>query len=65
MNGLSPVILGALINQIALPELGRWLAQLNTEGRIVTEAEALAKLGLDVDAGNAAGAAFLATHPAV
>jgi len=64
MNGLSPVLLGALINQIALPELGRWLAQLHAEGKVVTEAEALAKLGLDVDAGNAAGAAFLAAHPA-
>lgn len=60
---MNPVLIAALINQIAIPELGRWLAQLHSEGRMVTEAEALAKLGMDVDAGNQAGLQFLATHP--
>ena len=63
---MDPVILAALINNIAVPEIGRWLAQLHAAGQVVTEEAALAKLGLDVDAGNAAGRAFLDTHkPAV
>lgn len=57
--GLNPIILAALINNLAIPELARWLAELHNAGRTVTEAEALAKLALDVDAGNAAGRAFL------
>lgn len=60
---MDPVILAALLNNVAVPELGRWLAQLHAAGKVVTEAEALAKLGLDVDSGNAAGHAFLDTHP--
>ncbi len=63
MQGLSPIIVAALINNIAIPELGRWLASLHAAGEVVTEAAALTKLGLDVDAGNAAGLAFLAGHP--
>lgn len=60
---MNPVILAALINEIAVPEIGRWLAQLHAEGKVVTEAAALEKLGLDVAGGNAAGFAFLGTHP--
>lgn len=59
---MNPLILSALLNQIAIPELARWLADLHAEGRTVTEADALAKLDMDVDAGNAAGQAFLDTH---
>jgi len=61
---MSPLLIAALINNIAVPELGRWLAQLHADGKLVTEAEALAKLDLDVDEGNAAGAQFLSSHPA-
>lgn len=61
-EGLSPSLLGALINQVAVPELIRWLAGLHAQNRLVTEAEALAKLEMDVDGGNVAGAAFLAGH---
>jgi hypothetical protein len=60
---MNPVLLAALINNLAIPEIGRWLAQLHAEGKVVTEAAALEKLGLDVDGGNAAGQAFLDTHP--
>ena len=60
---MSPLLLAALLNNIALPELSRWLQSLREQGRLVTEAEALAKLGMDVDAGNQAGLQFLATHP--
>ncbi len=59
---MDPLLLAALIQQIAIPELARWLAELHADGRVVTEEEALAKLGMDVDAGNAAGLAFLETH---
>lgn len=62
---MSPVLLAALVNNVGVPELARWLAELHAEGRTVTEAEALAKLGMDADAGNAAGLAFLASHPKV
>ena len=60
---MNPVLLAALVNQIALPELTRWLASLHAENRVVTEEEALAKLNTDADAGIAAGLAFLAAHP--
>lgn len=60
---MSPAILAALITQIGIPELMRWLAQLHADGKVVTEAEALAKLDMDVEQGNATGAAFLAAHP--
>jgi len=61
---MSPLLLAALISQVGIPELTRWLAQLHADGKVVSEAEALAKLNLDVEAGNAAGRAFLAqTRP--
>lgn len=62
---MDPVLLAALINRFAVPELGRWLAQLHSEGKVVDEAAARAKLGLDVEEGDSLGLAFLATHPAV
>lgn len=60
---MSPALLAALITQFGVPELIRWLADIRAENRVVTEADALAKLGMDVDAGNAAGEAFLNAHP--
>jgi hypothetical protein len=60
---MPPLLLAALIDQVAIPELARWLAGLHAEGRPVTEEEALAKLKLDADEGDAAGRAFLAAHP--
>lgn len=56
---MSPVILAALISQVGIPELQIWLAQLHAEGKVVSEDEALAKLHLDVDSGNALGLTFL------
>lgn len=61
---MSPVLLAALISQVGIPELARWLASLHEQGKTVTEAEARAKLAMDIDAGDAAGLAFLASHPA-
>lgn len=62
---MSPLLWAALLNQVAVPELVRWLASLHAQGKLVTEAEALAKLQMDVDDGNAAGYAALAQHPPV
>jgi len=60
---LSPTLLAALLQQFALPEIMAWLHELHSQGRVVTEAEALAKLNTDIDSGNAAGLAFLQAHP--
>ncbi len=62
--GLAPALLGALLNEIAIPELVRWLTGLHADGKVVTEAEALAKLNMDAATGDAKGRAFLETHPA-
>ncbi len=62
---MSPELLAALILRIAIPELTAWLAALRADGKLVTEEEALAKLEMDVDAGNAIGGAFLDSHPQV
>jgi len=59
---MNPLLIAALINNIAIPEIGRWLAELHASGRVVTEAEALRKLDVDVDAGNEAGRQFLMAH---
>ena len=61
---MNPLVLAALINQVAVPELARWLSDLHASGQVVTEAAALEKLGLDAESGDAAGLAFLAAHPA-
>ncbi len=61
---MSPLIIAALIEQLGVPELLRWLNSLHASGQVITEQAALDKLNLDVDAGNAAGAAFIArTNP--
>jgi len=58
---MSPLIWLALLKEIALPELQRWLSELQAEGRTVTEEEALAKLERDVEDANAIGRSFLTT----
>ncbi len=62
---MAPELLAALITEIGIPELTRWLAQLHSAGKMVTEAEALAKLNMDIDTANASGQAFLDSHPKV
>ena len=56
---MDPLFLLALLKEIAVPELQRWLSQLHSEGRVVTEAEALTKLNKDADEVIASGKAFL------
>ncbi len=62
---MSPTLLAALLSQVALPELTRWLASLHAEGKIVSDEEALSKLNMDANEGDGIGRAFLATHPGV
>jgi len=59
---MPPLLLAALITQVGIPELQIWLRDLHAEGRVVTAEEALAKLGVDVDEGNAIGLAALHAH---
>jgi hypothetical protein len=62
---MNPLLLGALISQIGIPELAAWLKSLHDAGEVVTEDAALQKLEMDVDEGDAAGKAFLASHAPV
>ena len=63
MVSISPVVLGALITNVGVPELARWLASLHAEGKMVTQELAEQKLAEHVSDGDAAGVAFLASHP--
>lgn len=63
-EGLSPALLAALITQVGIPELVRWLKSLHDEDEVVTEEAALEKLGLDVESANQVGEDFLNSHPA-
>lgn len=62
---MNPLLLAALIGNIGIPELARLLRDLHSEGKVLTEEEALAILDMDVEEGDAAGKAFLAAHPAL
>lgn len=62
MNGLPPLLLAALINQLGAPEFMRWLISLHETDQVITIEVALAKLNMDIDQGNAAGLAALAAH---
>lgn len=61
---MDPVLLAALITQIGIPELMRFLASLHAQNKVVTAEEAIAKLGRDVDDGDAQALAALAAYPA-
>jgi len=55
---LNPALIAALVQQVALPELMAWLA--SRKGTTLTDADIIAKLGVDEAAGIAQGEAFLA-----
>lgn len=61
---MNPVLLIALINQIAIPELTRWLASRHAAGQPVDDAAILQKLSLDADAVIALGTSWIASHSA-
>lgn len=60
---MDPVLLAALIQQVAIPELLNWLRLRHAAGATITDAEILAKLNVDADTGIAKGKAWLAAHP--
>ena len=61
---MNPILLAALINEVALPELVAWLRSRHTAGQTVTDADVIAKLVSDADFGVKFGEAWLAAHPA-
>ncbi len=58
---MNPVLLAALINNFALPELTRWLA--SRHGAPLTDADIITKLGVDAAEGIRIGETWLASHP--
>lgn len=58
---MSPLLLAALINQVAIPELTTWLTSLGKAP--LTDADVIAKLASDTNLGETIGEAWLAAHP--
>lgn len=61
---MNPILLAALINQIALPELTAWLKGLHASGTPLTDEVIIKKLYDDANFGETIGNAWLAAHPA-
>lgn len=60
---MSPLLLAALIQQVAVPELTRWLQSLHASGTPLTDAAIIQKLASDTNLGEQIGLAWLASHP--
>lgn len=60
---MNPNLLALLIDQVAIPELTRWLASRN--GASLTDADVIQKLATDTALGEQIGKAWLAANPAV
>lgn len=58
---MNPLLLAALINEIAIPELTAWLR--SRRGSPITDADIIAKLAEDAAFGEKLGEAWLAAHP--
>ena len=58
---MNPLLLAALINQVAIPELTAWLA--NRGKAPLTDADVIEKLASDTNLGETIGEAWLAAHP--
>ena len=61
---MNPLLLAALIEQVAIPELTAWLRAKHASGTPVTDADIIQKLATDTNIGEQIGLAWLATHPA-
>jgi hypothetical protein len=61
---MNPALLIALVNEIALPELTRWLRERHAAGVPLTDADVVQKLITDTNIGEQIGLAWLAAHPA-
>lgn len=60
---MSALLFAALINQVAVPELTRWLQGLHASGTPLTDAVIIQKLASDTNLGEQIGLAWLASHP--
>lgn len=60
---MNPALLIALITQVGIPELQAWLASRHAAGQTVTDADVLAKLEMDADAGIKIADDWLTAHP--
>lgn len=61
---MNPVLLAALINEVAIPELTAWLRARHAAGQPITDADVIAKLLSDTSFGQQIGEQWLAAHPA-
>lgn len=60
---MNPALLGALVTQVALPELLAWLHARSAAGQTVTDADVIQKLITDTNIGEQIGQLWLAQHP--
>ena len=60
---MNPLLLAALLEQIAIPELQKWLRERHSTGQPLTDADILQKLITDTDLGIRIGSDWLASHP--
>ena len=60
---MNPLLLAALINEIAVPELSAWLRSLHASGTPLTDTVILQKLATDTDLISQIGNAWLVKNP--
>lgn len=60
---MNPLLLASLIQDVAIPELLRWLKDRHASGQPLTDADVIAKLLSDTDLGIKIGEQWLAAHP--
>lgn len=60
---MNPALIAALIHNVAIPEIIAWLKSRRDSGTTITDADIIAKLQVDADAGIAVGEAWLDAHP--
>lgn len=60
---MNPLLLAALIEKVALPELLNWLRARHATGQSLDDAAILQKLITDTNIGIEIGQAWLAAHP--
>lgn len=60
---MNPALLAVLINEVALPELTRWLRSRHATNQPLDDAAILQKLLTDTQIGIKIGEDWLAAHP--
>lgn len=61
---MNPLLVAALIQNVAVPELTAWLRSLYTAGTPLDDAAVVQKLITDTNIGEQIGLAWLAAHSA-